>query len=130
MDKDDWKGFLRFLDEAKEEELHARLTVCGRGPKHLELAQDTGGPIPFDVGQASCDWAIGAGAAVASRDGGTKERLPFAAGVSCRASLSAEGWPNMTAPSRARSSDLRPPATTCKAWGLEGFMARDLCGFM
>lgn len=25
MDKDDWKGFLRFLDEAKEEELHVRL---------------------------------------------------------------------------------------------------------
>lgn len=25
MDKDDWKGFLCFLDEAKEGELHARL---------------------------------------------------------------------------------------------------------
>lgn len=25
MDKDDWKGYLCFLDEAKEEELHARL---------------------------------------------------------------------------------------------------------
>lgn len=25
MDKDDWKGFLRFLDEAREDELQARL---------------------------------------------------------------------------------------------------------
>lgn len=30
MDKDDWRGFLCFLDEAKEEELHARLEKARR----------------------------------------------------------------------------------------------------